>query len=139
MINRDLPWSVLPCEVRCRPVIGDRRDANGRKRIIVGLSESAESAELKAISAQVQLEHLRDKLIEKAKQLEIQERFSARGSKSEVKPELTQQILEEIAQTFTTVQNTIRGVSNQDTIRGISNHDTIRKAPDQDTRKDGGM
>lgn len=121
---------MLPCEVRCRPVIGDRRDVNGRKRIIVGLSESAENAELKAVSAQVQLEHLRDKLIEKAKQLEIQERFSARGSKSEVKPELTQQIREEIAQTFTTVQNTIRG---------ISNHDTIREAPDQDTRKDGGM
>ena len=114
----------------------------------MGLSESAENAELKAISAQVQLEHLRDKLIEKAKQLEIQERFSARGSRSEVKPELTQQIREEIAETFTTIQNTIRGISNNDTIQGISNHDTIRgisnndtirEAPDQDTRKDGGM
>ena len=64
------------------------------------ISQAAESAELKALAAKAHLEHLRDSLLDKAKQLEVQEQFSVRGDQSQVKPKLTNEIRGQIAEVF---------------------------------------
>ena len=70
----------------------------------VSLEESAEKAELAALSAKAHLEHLRDSLLDKAKQLEVQEQFSVRGDQSQVKPELTRSIRSQIVEVFQTIR-----------------------------------
>lgn len=66
----------------------------------VGLPEESEKAELRALAAKAHLEHLRDSLLDKAKQLEVQEQFSVRGDQSQVKPKLTNEIRGQIAEVF---------------------------------------
>lgn len=76
------------------------------ERSLIGekLTQRGESAELAALSAKAHLEHLRDSLLDKAKQLEVQEKFSARGDQSQPKPELTRSIRSQIAEVFQTIR-----------------------------------